>query len=256
MFEEFVAPYVNKVCDHIRAKGGLSALFVCGDVTRNLEPMLATTCDALHVDEQIDMVKFRAMAAKANKAFGGNIALTVALLLGTEDQCKRAALNLLDNCGTKGYILAPGCDLPYDVPAKNLEAVTQMVHDKYARDAIRATAAADTSDTFDDIVLPDYTTKGVVRLDLITLDSTSCAPCQYMYEAAVRAAKAAQTEGVVIEVHEHKIKVREGIGMMVKLGVKALPTICIDSEVSFISIIPDQPTLIAAVEKAAGKKRS
>ena len=254
MFEEYVAPYVNTVCDHIRAKGGLSALFVCGDVTRNLEPMLQTTCDALHVDEQIDMVAFRALAEKAGKAFGGNIPLTVALLLGTEDTCKRAALSILDTCGTKGFILAPGCDLTYNTPAKNLEAVAQMVHDTYARDAIRATKAVDASDTFDDIILPDYTKKGLVRIDLITLDSTSCAPCQYMTDAAERAAKAAKTGGVKVEVYEHKIKVREGIGMMVKLGVKGLPTLCIDGEVLFVSIIPDQPTIIAAVEKAASKK--
>jgi uroporphyrinogen decarboxylase len=102
--------------------------------------------------------------------------------------------------------------------------------------------------------VPDFTKKGVVRLDLITLDSTGCAPCQYMLDAAERAAKSANAGNVKIEVIEHKIKVREGIGMMVKLGVKALPTICIDGVVSFISIIPDQPTLIAAIEKAAAKK--
>jgi len=255
MFEEFVGPYVNKVCDHIRAKNGLSALFVCGDVTRNLEVMLATTCDALHVDEQIDMAAFRSLAEKANKAFGGNIPLTVALLLGSEDTCKRATLNILDTCGTKGFILAPGCDLTYHTPAKNLQAVTQMVHDAYARDAIRATAAVDSGDSFDDILAPDFTQKGLLRLDLITLDSASCAPCQYMYDAALRAAKAAKTGSVKIEVIEHKIKVREGIGMMIRLGVKALPTICIDGVVSFVSIIPDQPTLIAAIEKAALAKQ-
>ncbi|MCL1887469.1 MAG: uroporphyrinogen decarboxylase family protein [Kiritimatiellaeota bacterium] len=255
MFEEFVAPYVNDICGHIRAKGGLSALFVCGDVTRNLEPMLATACDALHVDEQIDMAAFRALAEKAGKAFGGNIPLTVALLLGTEDQCKRATIKILDECGTKGFILAPGCDLTYNTPARNLAAVAEMVHDAYARDAIRATAAVDAGDAFDDIAVPDFTQKGVVRLDLITLDSASCAPCQYMTDAAQRAAKAAKTGGVKVEVVEHKIKVREGIGMMVKLGVKALPTICIDGVPRFSSIIPDQPTLIAAIEKAAAGKQ-
>ena len=254
MFEEFVAPHVNTICDHIRAKGGVSALFVCGDVTRNLEPMLATSCDALHVDEQIDMVAFRKLAEKAGKAFGGNIPLTVALLLGTEDQSKRATLKVLDECGTKGFILAPGCDLAYSTPPKNLEAVALMVHDAYARDAVRASASIDAGDAFDDIKVPDFTQKGVVRLDLITLDSASCAPCQYMTDAAQRAAKAAQTGAVKVEVIEHKIKVREGIGMMVKLGVKALPTICIDGVVSFSSIIPDQPTLIAAIEKAAAAK--
>ena len=254
-FEEFVTPAANEIFDFIRAKKGLSALFVSGDVTRNLEVMLKTRCDALHVDEQIDMEALKDMAAKAGKAFGGNIPLTVALLLGTEDTCKRAALKLLDDCGTKGFLLSPGCDLPYNVPAKNLEAVTQMVHDSYARDAVRASAVAESGDTFDDIVLPDYTKKGVVRLDLVTLDSASCAPCQYMLDAAQRAVKAVKTGGVKVEVREFKIKNREGIGMFVKLNTKALPTICIDGVPRFVSIIPDQPALIAAIEEACAKKK-
>jgi hypothetical protein len=35
--------------------------------------------------------------------------------------------------------------------------------------------------------------------------------------------------------------------MMKKLGVRSLPTICIDGEVKFSSIIPDQQTLKAAI---------
>ena len=57
-------------------------------------------------------------------------------------------------------------------------------------------------------------------------------------------------------VNEHKIKVRQGIGMMTRLGVKNLPTICIDGEVKFASIIPDQHTLVAAIETAAKAKMS
>ena len=88
-------------------------------------------------------------------------------------------------------------------------------------------------------------------IDVITLDSTSCAPCQYMKEAVQ---KAAAQSGILCYINEHKIKVRQGIGMMVKLGVKNLPTICINGEVKFASIIPDQKTLIEAIKKAAGKK--
>ncbi|GAH03443.1 unnamed protein product, partial [marine sediment metagenome] len=36
--------------------------------------------------------------------------------------------------------------------------------------------------------------------------------------------------------------------------VKNLPTICIDGEVAFASLIPDQKSLVAAIDKrAAGK---
>ena len=57
-----------------------------------------------------------------------------------------------------------------------------------------------------------------------------------------------------VYINEHKIKVREGIGMMVKLGVKNLPTICIDGEVAFASIIPDQKSLVSAIEERVAAK--
>ena len=246
-FEEFVTPAMNRVYDHIRAQGGVSSIFVCGDVTRNLEVMVKTTADSICVDEQIDMVRLRQLCAAEDKAFGGNIKLTAVLLLGDEDDAKMEVLDIMEKSGTKGFVLAPGCDLPYAVPVKNLQAVAEMVHDEYAREAAKSLKAKE-ADGFEDIQLPNYNMANTVLIDVITLDSTSCAPCQYMMEAVEKAAEVANP---ICYINEHKIKVRQGIGMMVKLGVKNLPTICINGDVKFASIIPDQNTLVAAIEEAA-----
>lgn len=250
-FETFVTPAVNDVFTHIRARGGLSALFVCGDVTRNLEVMCRTRTDSIHVDEQIDMALLRRLAAANRKAFGGNIKLTVTLLLGTPEECAREAVQIMEVCGSRGFILSPGCDLPFHVPPQNLAAVAAMVHDPYAREVTRNARLARASDSFDDVKLPDYEAPHGVVIDVITLDSTSCAPCQYMMEAVNMAARKTP---IRCYINEHRIKARDGIGMMVKLGVKALPTICIDGEMKFVSIIPDQRTLVAAIEEAGRAK--
>lgn len=246
-FEQFVTPGMNAVYDHIRQQGGISSIFVCGDVTRNLEVMTQTNADNISVDEQIDMAHLRELCEAQGKSFGGNLKLTSVLLLGDEDDAKMETINIMGKSGTKGFILAPGCDLPYAVPVKNLQAVSDMVHDEYAREAAK-TLQAKTEDAFDDIEIPDYLAADGVILDVITLDSTACAPCQYMMEAVEKAAAATD---VKCYINEHKIKVREGIGMMVKLGVKNLPTICINGEPKFASIIPDQTTLVKAIEEAA-----
>ncbi len=246
-FEQFVTPAMNKVFDHIRARNGLSSIFVCGDVTRNLEVMTQTRADNISVDEQIDMAYLRELCTAQGKSFGGNIKLTAVLLLGDEDDAKMEVLDIMEKSGNKGFILAPGCDLPYAVPVKNLQAVSDVIHDEYAREAAKSLKAKD-ADSFDDIEVPDYHGARAVVLDVITLDSTSCAPCQYMMEAVEKAAEATM---VKVWINEHKIKVREGIGMMVKLGVRNLPTICINGEPTFASIIPDQTTLVKAIEKAA-----
>jgi MtaA/CmuA family methyltransferase len=252
-FTEFVVPSINAICDFIREKKRFSALFVCGDVTRNLDAMVSTTADALHVDEQINMEHLSKIASEKNKAFGGNIKLTLTLLLGNENDAQRETITLFDTCGKRGFILSPGCDLPYDVPPKNLMAVAEMVHDDYARELARISLKT-LVNTLDltQVTLPQYTAEKKVIIDVITLDSTACAPCQYMMEAVTMAA--ASIDATLFDIREHTIKEPAGIAMMVKLGVKALPTICVDGDVCFISIIPDQTTLIERLRQALKMK--
>lgn len=249
-FDEFVTPAMNRVFDGIRESDGLSSIFVCGDVTRNLDVMCRTHADNISVDEQIVMPDLRRLCEKTGKSFGGNIKLTSVLLLGNEDDSRREAAEIMDACGSKGFILAPGCDLPYNTPPANLTAVAEVVHDEYKRKVARELQAAD-EDAFDDVQIPSYRKHKEVIVDVITLDSTSCAPCQYMMEAVERAAKNAF---VKVYINEHKIKARAGLGMMKKLGVRNLPTICIDGEVAFASIIPDIKTLVKAIEARAIEK--
>jgi uroporphyrinogen decarboxylase len=252
-FAEFVTPSVNKVFDFIRSERAFSSIFVCGDVTRNLEAMCQMNADNVSVDEQIPMDVLRELAAKYNKSFGGNIKLTSVLLLGDEDSSKLEAINILEKAGTNGFILSPGCDLPYAVPEKNLQAISLMVHDEYQRNIARTTLKNKEADSFSDISFPDFNRRDVVFIDVVTLDSTSCAPCQYMMEAVNRAADVYSGKLVIAE---HKIKERKGLGMMVRLGVRNLPTIIIDGEICFASIIPDQKTLLKKIEEKAAQKNS
>jgi len=251
-FEEFVTPHVNAVFDAIHEAGGLGSMFVCGDATRNLEVMAATNCDNVSIDEQIPLDKIREVTAAQGKSFGGNMKLTVVLLLGNEIDAKIETLACLDTAGDKGFILSPGCDLPYDVPSANLQAVAELVHDPYQRDVARSLEKTSEMN-FDDVVVPDYASEESVIVDVITLNSESCAPCQYMFAAALKARDAAPTD-FKVEVREHKIINTQGIGMMVKLGVSNLPTICIDGEAKFVSLTPDTQSLAdAIVDKAKTK---
>ena len=251
-FEEFVSEPINRVADAIHSRNALASLFVCGDATRNLEAMFQTQCDNVSVDENVDLALLRALGQKHGKSYGGNIKLTVALLLGREDDAKLDAIRCLDEGGGPGFILAPGCDLPFATPPENLCAVAQMNNDPYQRDVARQTATAGSFDWLNEIELPDYESEDAVILDCVTLDSAACAPCQYMMDAARAAAAQAS---VPVKVNEHKIKRREGIGVMCKLDVKNVPTICIDGAPEFISIIPDANTLVAAIERRYREKR-
>lgn len=248
-FETFMAGGLNEIFGFTREKGGNSSLFVCGDATRNLEKMAQTACDNLSVDENISLEFLKDLGRKYNKSFGGNLKLTTVLLMGTEEEAKRDALRCLDACGDTGFILAPGCDLPYAVPPGNLQAVATMVHDPYQRRVTRETLGA-TMDkaTFEDIQMTNYETVNGIQIDVITLNSATCAPCQYM----VKAARAAAAElDMPIQVIERKITTREGVAYMERLGVKAIPTICIQGKPAFSSIIPNKGELIRVIREQA-----
>lgn len=247
-FREFVSPYLNDLFAHIRIKGGYSSLFVCGDATRNLEAMCRTSCDNISADENIPLELLCTLARKNGKSAGGNLRLTTVLLLGKPADAMLDAIRCIDTGGNEAFILAPGCDLPYGTPEANLRAVTNMVHNDYERQVARMTVTVTDMGPFDDIKIPDFRAESDVILDVITLDSSGCAPCLYMLDAAI---KAGQKAGVPVRVREHKIKSREGIGYMVRMGVKNIPTVCIDGEVAFISQIPDSDTFIQAIQRKA-----
>lgn len=250
-FQQFVAGPLNKIFDHIRARGGLSSLFVCGNATRNLEVMCATHCDNISVDENVDLRELAKVARAAGKSFGGNLQLTVVLLLGEPMDAQRDAVRCLDQAGEgPGFVLAPGCDLPFSVRAENLEAIAPLVRDPYQLEIARA-LPENLNEMGVDVDLPDYDAAEVVIVDVVTLDSAGCAPCTYMVKAAQEAAKAF---GKPADVREHKILTREGLGYMKALKVSAIPSICIDGKECFASIIPDRSELVKALQQAASAK--
>lgn len=250
-FLQFVTPHVNALFDHVRTREAYTSLFVCGDATRNLDVMGETTCHNMSVDENIPLDYLKEIAGKHGKSFGGNLKLTLSLLLGSADTCRADALDCIDVGGDTGFVLAPGCDLPWGVPPENLQAVGEMVHEDYQREVFRTKTRVSTQDSFDDIVLPDYAAAPHVSLDVVTLNAATCAPCQYMLEAANAAA--AQF-GDRVQVHEHRIGNRQGIGYFVKLGAQVIPTLCVDGVPKFRSLIPDHNTLVKTVEEALAAK--
>ncbi|MFI3213675.1 MAG: uroporphyrinogen decarboxylase family protein [Eubacteriales bacterium] len=245
-FEEFVAPYCAKVFDYIHSRGKLGSMFVCGDATRNIEPMCQIHCDNLSVDENCDLQFVVDTAKKYNVSVGGNIKLTLTMLFGTPYDNMQDAQECMQIGGHKGFILAPGCDMPYATPQDNVIAVTKTVHGDIAD-------IFDGGNVMDGVTyeLPDYNAEEKVIIDCITLDSESCAACQYNMEAVRVAAEPVKDKVIIIE---HKIKEKEGVACMMKLGATQVPTICVDGEVKYSSILPDTAELTACFEAAIAKK--
>lgn len=243
-FRTFVSPSAGLIFDYVRSKDKFSSFFVCGHAQQNIEVMCDCGPDNISIDENIPLDYVKAIALEKGISFGGNLKLTSVLLLGNEQDSRKEAVDCLDPGGNRGFILAPGCDLPMDTPVKNLQAVTGMVYDAYERQVVREMAHSSSLGPLD---LTGHWTEGKVVIDVITLDSSSCAPCQYMMEA-VRQAASGFGDKVVI--NEHKIKEKDGIRMMLSLAVQNVPTTCINGKVAFISQIPPKTEIIKAIENA------
>lgn len=250
-FESFVSPYTTDLFDHIRACGAKSSFFVCGNAKQNIEIMCKSKPDNLSIDENIALDYVRDVCIANNVSFGGNLMLTVSLLMGSEEDCKWDAIKCLEIGGTKGFILAPGCDLAYDTPSNNLQAVAEMVLDPYQRDIIKAKGR--TEGSIELLDLGEHFNDKRVVIDVITLDSTACAACQYMVEAVRIASEGFESKDVIWR--EHSIKSQAGLQMMASLGVQSIPTVVMDGTVEFISNIPPANKIAEAISKHLDKKR-
>jgi MtaA/CmuA family methyltransferase len=248
-FSQFITPPMTALFEHIRSGGGLGSFFVCGYAQQNIEVMCDCKPDNVSIDENIPLDFVRDICLEREISFGGNMKLTVVLLMGSPDDCQEHALETMELGKRKGFILAPGCDLPMATPRENLAAITELVNDPYRQDVVRAMEKKDM-----DMILPDMKDYGQadrVVVDIITLDSESCAPCQYMVEAVRKVVP--EFEGIVVW-REHSIKQLDAVSFMSALMVKNLPTICIDGKIVFVSKIPPRHELIVAIQARINEK--
>ncbi len=81
----------------------------------------------------------------------------------------------------------------------------------------------------------------VINIDVLTLDSVQCAACGYMMESIAALPEDIQD---VIVYKEWSIKNKDGVAKFMELQGKVLPTICIEGDLVFQSIIPQYEVLI------------
>lgn len=243
-FEEFLSQPFSDLFAHINAKA-FSSFFVCGDATRNIEVMCQTKPHSISVDENVDLVAAKTITDRYNVVIGGNIPLTSVMLHGTQQDNMKYVVELINKVGEyKNFIVAPGCDMPYAVPIENCIGVSQAV---LQTDEVSEMVKNYTSATFDiEVELPDYANLKKPLVEVFTLDSATCAACTYMKGAAD---VAKETYGDNIDMVEYKFTIKENIARCKKMGVKNLPSIYINGQLKFASIIPSKEELENAINE-------
>jgi len=253
-FKNFLLEPFKDVFDGIRDMGVFSSFFVCGDATKNLEVMCQTGPDSISIDENIDLPAAKEITDQYNVTIGGNIPLTTRMLLGTQQDNMKFVVDLLDQLGKgaqdlpvpQNFILAPGCDMPYDTPTENTVGVLQAIrHPNNTRQML----ANYESRNFDiEVELPVYDQLDHTLVEVFTLDSDTCAACGYMLDAAKRAV----SELAGVELVEYKFTRPENVARVIKMGITNLPSLYINGELKYSSIIPGNKELVEAID---GKSR-
>jgi len=245
-FEEFLTKPYTLLFEHFRERGVFSSFFVCGDATRNIEVMCQTDPDSISVDENVDLIAAKRITDKYNITIGGNIPLTSVMLHGTQQDNMKCVIDLIDGVdNTKNLIIAPGCDMPFEVPVENAIAVAQTVLEpEKVREMLKNYVAIEEDIQ---VELPDYASLTKPFVEVFTLDSATCAACTYMMGAA-NAAK--ERFGENIDLLEYKFTKKENIARCKRMGVKSLPSIYINGQLKFSSIIPSSKELDSAINAA------
>lgn len=244
-FKKFLLEPYTDLFNFIREKQTFSSFFVCGDATRSIDVMCQTGPDSISIDENIDMVAAKEITDKYNVAIGGNIPLTTVMLHGTQQDNMKYTVDLLDKLNHKNLIIAPGCDMPYDVPVENTIAVQQAIRETdKVREILENYEAVEENI---EVELPEYDNLAKPLVEVFTLDSATCAACTYMLNAAM---DAKEHFGEAIDVVEYKFTIKENIARVKKMGVQHLPSIYINGKLKYSSIIPSKEELEGAIKEA------
>ena len=245
MFKRFFTQPFSTIFDHIRDQGVFSAFFVCGDATKNVRVMCETNPDCIAVDENIDMAAAKTITDEFNITLSGNIPLTTCMLLGNQQDNMKYVVDLLETLDHHNLIISPGCDMPYSIPIENTIAAVQAVREpENTRKIVENYTRAEIDIP---ITLPDYSSLSKPLIEVFTLDPDTCAACTYMWRAAQ---KIKEILGDRIDLALYKITELETIARVKKMGIEKIPSIYINGELKYSSIIPGQSEFLEEVEKS------
>lgn len=232
-YRQYLSKPYSRLFDALREKGVKSSFFVCGDATKNMDEMAMCRPDCLSIDENIDIIKAAEVAKRHNIAISGNLQLTVVMLLGNQKDNQKAACELIKTMSDFSFLLAPGCDIPFNVPVENIIGIGQAVENPEAVLSLLASYEREMPDI--KVEMPDYENLDHILIEVLTIDSQTCAACGYMKAAAD---EMEQIYGDKVMVVERKILEAENLVRVENLGVSSLPTMVINGKAKFISIIP------------------
>jgi uroporphyrinogen decarboxylase len=127
--QTFSSDYIKLIVDSIQDENFLVILHNCGNHGHCTEAMLNTGANAYHFGNAIDMVTTLKSCPK-DKLIMGNVDPTGVMKMKSAGEIKTYVGDLLNKTSSfKNYVLSTGCDMPPHVPAENIDAFFDALHE-------------------------------------------------------------------------------------------------------------------------------
>jgi len=123
IYQQFAFPYQKRLIETLRAEGKEIGLHICGNATKIIEPMVDTGAIFLQVDYKIDHDACKQVTEGKTTLIGTVDPSSVMALGSTEDVGQAARYDVEHLAKNGGFILSPGCTLPYTTPDDNVMAL-------------------------------------------------------------------------------------------------------------------------------------
>jgi uroporphyrinogen decarboxylase len=123
LFESLVLPYLKEIVEYTQAKGSPIVLHICGKTTKIIELMADSGANVLSID-QIDMAVAKEKVG-SRVCLLGNVKPAETLYKGNPEKVMEECREIITKAGDSpgGLILSSGCEVPFDTPPENIEAV-------------------------------------------------------------------------------------------------------------------------------------
>jgi uroporphyrinogen decarboxylase len=129
MYQRFAFPYQKRLVGSLRAEGIEIGMHMCGDVSPIIGSMADTGAIFLQVDYKIDRDVCK-RAAQGKTTLIGTVDPSGVMARGRpEDVVRAARYDIKSLAEGGGFILSPGCTLPYTTPDDNVAALVRTAQE-------------------------------------------------------------------------------------------------------------------------------
>jgi uroporphyrinogen decarboxylase len=126
--EQFSSPYVRRIREAVETDDFQIILHNCGAKLNHFEAKLQSGARLLHFGKPMDLPAALGTVDSAI-VIGGNLDPAEVFVNGSPEFVTARTEALLEaTAGRKNFFISSGCDIPYAVPLRNLEAFFKTVH--------------------------------------------------------------------------------------------------------------------------------